>query len=366
MKRCVIKIGSNVLTSPGGAPDLERLGALVEEIAELMAEGVQVLLISSGAVAFGRQSKSLQGKGKADPILRRQLFASVGQIPLMQAYAHAFQRFGLSIGQLLVTKEDFRDRKHYVHMQRCMEGLLSQGIVPILNENDVIAITELMFTDNDELASLTAALCQADTLILLTNVAGVYTGAPSDPSSQLIREVQSEAPLDVEIAQSSSLGRGGMASKLAMARKAAELGIGVFIANGKEDRILGKIFRGEAMATFFHPQKRQDAAKRWLAYGSSYYKGEVWVNAGAQQALLQPTGGSLLLVGIEKINGHFDKGDIVQVCAPSGQAFGLGRAEYPAEEAVRRIGEQHARPFIHVNYLYLFHHDEYPTDTSAR
>nr|WP_238531581.1 glutamate 5-kinase [Nitritalea halalkaliphila] len=267
-----------------------------------------------------------------------------------------------------MTKEDFRDRKHYVHMQRCMEGLLSQGIVPIINENDVIAITELMFTDNDELASLTAALCQADTLVLLTNVAGVYTGAPSDPKSQLIREVHVKPGehLEVEITQGSSFGRGGMASKLAMARKAAELGIGVYIANGKEGGILGKIYRGEAMATFFHPQKKQDAAKRWLAYGSAYYKGEVRINAGAQQALLQPAGGSLLLVGIESISGRFEKGDIVQICDAAGQAIGLGRAEYPAEEALKRIGEQHARPFIHINYLYLFHHDEYPTDTSAR
>lgn len=185
-KVAVIKIGSNVLTQSNGLPDLERMGHLVTQIQGLIAKGKKIVLVSSGAVAFGRQSITLPEK--LNPVFKKQIWASTGQIKLINQYQEFFGKLQQPIAQILVTKEDFRDRKHFLNMKNCIEALLQQGILPIINENDTVTITELMFTDNDELASLTAAMINADTMILLTNVDGIFTGNPSEPGSQLMEK----------------------------------------------------------------------------------------------------------------------------------------------------------------------------------
>ena len=356
-KVAVIKIGSNVLTQSNGLPDLERMGHLVTQIQGLIAQGKKIVLVSSGAVAFGRQSITLPEK--LNPVFKKQIWASTGQIKLINQYQELFGKLQQPIAQILVTKEDFRDRKHFLNMKNCIEALLQQGILPIINENDTVTITELMFTDNDELASLTAAMINADTLILLTNVDGIFTGNPSEPGSQLIEKVASSMPevSSYISATKSSFGRGGMLTKYAMAKKSADLGIQVIIANGKKDGVLSAFADKSLRCTWFEPQKVKHATKKWLAHGAQYYKAEITINEGAKTSLTSSVIRSLLPVGITKVEGEFSKGDILLIRDEHGEKIGLGRAEYASKLALERLGQKNQKALIHYDYLYLFDHD---------
>lgn len=352
-KLLVVKIGSNVLTNPEGKPDLVRMESLTEQVASLKAKGMKVVLVSSGAVAFGRKEIKLNEKTEA--VLKKQIWASVGQIELVHTYKALFAVRGLAVSQILVTKEDFRDRKHYLNMRNCLQGLLHQGIIPIVNENDTVAITELMFTDNDELASLTSSMINADSLVILSNVDGIYDGPPGDPGSKLIPVV---GPNIEDIGHfispiKSSFGRGGMLTKSYMARKAADLGIRVWIANGKRDNVLLDIWDEKTPSTFFEPKSSKQSQKKWLAHGDQYYKGEVRVNEGASLALFSDKISSLLPVGITQVSGEFSKGDIILILDQNGQKIGLGKAEYASNLIKERIGLKNQKPFIHYDYLYL-------------
>jgi glutamate 5-kinase len=356
-KVIVIKIGSNVLTQSNGLPDLDRMQQLVAQIERLISSGKKVVLVSSGAVAFGRQSIALPEK--LNPVIKKQIWASTGQIRLINQYQQFFEKLNQPIAQILVTKEDFRDRKHYLNMKNCIEALLQQGILPIINENDTVTITELMFTDNDELASLTAAMINADTLLLLTNVDGIFTGNPSEPGSELIEKVSYSMP---EVsgyisATKSSFGRGGMLTKYTMAKKSADLGIQVIIANGKRDGVLDEFMAKALRCTWFEPQKVKNAPKKWLAHGAQYYKAEVTINEGAKSSLTSLVIRSLLPIGITRIEGEFSKGDILLICDDSGMKIGLGRAEYSSKYALVRMGQKNQKPLIHYDYLYLFDHE---------
>ncbi|MCL6259658.1 glutamate 5-kinase [Aquiflexum sp. TKW24L] len=353
-KILVIKIGSNVLTKETGQPDVERMTSLVAQIALLKSDGIKVLLVSSGAVAFGRGEISLPEK--IDPILKKQIWASSGQIELINTYKELFKKHGTSISQILVTKEDFRDRKHYLNMRNCLLGLIAQGIVPVINENDTVAITELMFTDNDELASLTASMVNADSLILLTNVDGIYDGHPSESSSKLIPVIGNKLPeLDNFISPiKSAFGRGGMLTKTTMAKKAAELGIQVWIANGKKENILIDLLKNQAPNTYFEPNPAKHSTKKWLAHGDQYFKGEVVINEGAKNVLVSNKISSLLPIGIISVKGDFSKGDIIRITDENGAKIGLGKAEYPSPLVHEKIGLKNQKPFIHYDYLYLF------------
>jgi len=356
-KVIVIKIGSNVLTQENGMPDLIRMEKLVLQIQSLMSQGKKVVLVSSGAVAFGRQAIPLPEK--LNPVFKKQIWASTGQIRLIHEYQQRFEKTGIQIAQILVTKEDFRDRKHFLNMKNCVQALLSQGILPIINENDTVTITELMFTDNDELAGLTAAMIDADTLILLTNVDGIYTGNPSDSSSKLIEKVALSMPevSNYISASKSSFGRGGMLTKYAMAKKSADLGIQVYIANGKRDNILQEFAAGKIKCTQFEAKKSTHSTKKWLAHGASYYKGELTINAGAKASLSSEVIRSLLPVGILSLEGEFSKGDILLIKDEEGRKIGLGRAEYNSKLAQERLGQKNQKALIHYDYLYLFDHE---------
>ncbi|AKP52539.1 glutamate 5-kinase [Cyclobacterium amurskyense] len=349
----VIKIGSNVLTMEDGSPDLIRMAKLVDQMVFLLGKGLKVVLVTSGAVAFGR--KSLPLIPKTDAISKKQVWASIGQIELIRRYKELFSKHGHPIAQLMVTKEDFRDRTHYLNMKNCLDGLLKNNVVPVINENDAVAVTELMFTDNDELAGLVAAMIDADSLILLTNVDGIYKGHPSDPSSELITFVGQKMPdLSQYIStHKSSFGRGGMLTKMTMAKKSANLGIEVAIANGKKDEVLIAYFNKELKCTYFEPGKIKDNHKKWIAHSDNYSKGEVTINEGAQKALLSDKITSLLPVGILSIKGNFLKGDIIRIVDPEGTRLGLGRAEYNANTAHEKIGLSGQKPLVHYDYLYI-------------
>jgi glutamate 5-kinase len=351
-KRIVIKIGSNVLTRPDGLPDQGRMQHLVEQMAVFMRQGIEVILVSSGAVAAGRSLLSIDEKINA--VAARQLLASVGQVRLINIYAQLFGEHDLLCSQVLVTREDFRDRLHYLNMKNCLEILLQKKVIPVVNENDVVAVTELMFTDNDELAGLIASMLAAEALVILSNVDGIYDGDPGLPGSRVIEELDADKDLSefVTIGKS-SFGRGGMLTKAAMAQKISRLGIQVHIANGKKENVLEQWMKGSLVHTQFVARKSQSGKKRWLAHAGDLATGVVVINGGAEASLLSDKATSLLPVGITKLEGDFAKGDIIRLVNDDGQQVGLGIAEYSMEKAKERIGKKNQRPLVHYDYLSL-------------
>lgn len=237
MERIVVKVGSNVLTTSKGKLNITRLSALVDQIAWLKEHRYEVILVSSGAVACGRSE--LKVEFELDSVEQRQLFSSIGQVKLVNLYYDLFREHGIHIGQVLTMKENFQIGEQYDNQKACMEVMLDNGVVPVVNENDTVCVTELMFTDNDELSGLIARMMNAKTLVLLSNIDGIYDGDPSDPASSVIPKVKAEDNLEKFIQTGkSTAGRGGMASKYNTARSVAESGIRVIIANGNRDNIL--------------------------------------------------------------------------------------------------------------------------------
>ena len=236
-KRIVVKVGSNALTRGDGRLDVTRMSSLVDQIAWLRQAGYEVSLVSSGAVACGR--RELNTDHELDSVEQRQLFSALGQAKLIGLYYDLFREYHIHVGQVLTMKENFRPGEQYSNQRACMRVMLENGVLPIVNENDTVSVTELMFTDNDELSGLIAQMMEAATLILLSNIDGIYTGRPDDPASRLITEVKPGTDLSQYIqAEKSTAGRGGMQSKYATASRVQQEGIRVIIANGKRDDIL--------------------------------------------------------------------------------------------------------------------------------
>lgn len=235
--RIVVKIGSNALTRTDGRLDVTRMSALVDQIAWLRQQGHEVILVSSGAVACGR--RELKVSHQLDSVEQRQLFSALGQAKLIGLYYDLFREYHIHVGQVLTMKENFAAGEQYRNQQACMRVMLENGVLPIVNENDTVSVTELMFTDNDELSGLIAQMMEADTLVLLSNIDGIYTGHPEDPSAHLIQRVEPGTDLSQYIQEEkSSAGRGGMQSKYATATRIQAAGIRVVIANGRRDDIL--------------------------------------------------------------------------------------------------------------------------------
>lgn len=355
MNRITVKIGSNVLTRPDGTLDVTRMSALVDQVAALHKQGKEIVLVSSGAVASGRSE--LRVPKRLDAVSSRQLFSSVGQAKLINRYFEMFRDHGIPCGQILTTKDSFSTRRSYLNQRNCMEVMLENGVIPIVNENDTISVTELMFTDNDELSGLVATMMQSEALIILSNIDGIYNGDPSDPSSTVIREIPSgKRDLSQYIqSEKSQFGRGGMITKCSIARKVSDEGIPVMIANGKKDDILIRLVNDpDTVCTRFLPSSKPISGfKKWIAHTDGFAKGEVHINKGAVDALNSPTATSLLFVGITSIEGEFEKEDIVRIIDPEGNQVGVGRCAFNSEEAMSRIGRQGEKPFIHYDYLLL-------------
>ena len=236
-KRIVVKIGSNALTRPDGRLDVTRMSALVDQIAWLRQQDFEVILVSSGAVACGR--RELKATHELDSVEQRQLFSAMGQAKLIGLYYDLFREYHIHVGQVLTMKENFEPGEQYRNQQACMQVMLENGVLPIVNENDTVSVTELMFTDNDELSGLIAQMMKADTLILLSNIDGIFTGNPADPQSRLIKEVLPGTDLSDYIQTGkSSAGRGGMQSKYATAISVQQASIRDNIANGNRENIL--------------------------------------------------------------------------------------------------------------------------------
>src|ERR1700744_2434872 len=351
--RIIIKIGSNVFTQDNGLPNLERVQHLVEQIAGIKKHGKEVILVSSGAVASGRSLITVSER--SDAVATRQLLASIGQVKLINTYSQLFGQFDILCSQVLVTKEDFRDRVHYLNMKNCLEILLQHNVIPVVNENDVVSITELMFTDNDELAGLIASMLNADALIVLTNVDGIYDGDPKLPASKVITEITHLTSDFSSYIQSgrSQFGRGGMITKSTMSQKVAQLGIAVHIANGTKDNILTDVLDGKVLHSRFTPDKTKSGKKKWIAHSAHSATGVVLVNEGAKTALLSNKATSLLPVGIVGVVVDFNKGEIIKLVDEQDKLIGLGIAEYGSEKARERIGQKNQKPLVHYDYLYL-------------
>ena len=351
-RKVVIKIGSNVLTREDGLPDQKRIEHLVEQLSTIKKQGIEVVVVSSGAVASGRSLIKIQEK--QNTVAARQLLASIGQIKLINTYMHLFEKQALLCSQVLVTKEDFRDRMHYLNIKNCLEILLQYHVIPIVNENDVVSVTELMFTDNDELAGLIASMLNADALIILSNVDGIYNGDPKTAGTTVLEKIKPGAQnlSSFITAAKSGFGRGGMVTKLSMAQKIAKLGIPVHIANGTKDNIIIDVLTENVVHTHFLAEKNTSGKKKWIAHSENSATGVVKLNLGAQQALMSGKASSLLPIGIIELQSPFMKGDIIKLIGEDNKLIGLGIAEYGIDKARERIGLKGQKPLVHYNYFY--------------
>ncbi|HEU5146284.1 MAG TPA: glutamate 5-kinase [Chryseosolibacter sp.] len=348
-----VKVGSNVITNAQGLPDVQVIADISRQIKGLRARGHTVILVTSGAVAAGRSI--YQFPKKTDTVVQRQVLASLGQVKLISLYKEAFDKEGMHCAQVLVTKEDFKSRHHYLNMQNCLSALLSHNIVPILNENDVVSITELMFTDNDELAGLVSAMMNTNLLIILTNVDGVFDGDPSQPGTKVINEYDPKLIRLQDIASSkrSGFGRGGILTKCQTSEKIAGIGIPVHIANGKTEDVVLRVVDGEKIGTRFPAQRLASSFKKYMAHAYEEAKGKVVINEGAKKVLHSETAHSLLPVGITQVIGKFKKGDLIKIMDESDREVGLGLARYGYKKAKEVVGMKNQKPVIHYDHLYL-------------
>jgi len=346
--RIAVKVGSNVLTRRDGTLDVTRMSALVDQIAELHKSGVEIILISSGAVASGRSE--VHPQKKLDSVDQRQLFSAVGQAKLINRYYELFREHNIPVGQVLTTKESFGTRRHYLNQKNCMTVMLENNVIPIVNENDTISVSELMFTDNDELSGLIASMMDTQALIILSNIDGIYNGSPSDPNSSVIREIGHGKDLSNYIQTTkSSFGRGGMLTKTNIARKVADEGITVIIANGKRDNILVDLLQHpeETLCTRFIPSNEPVSSVKGFA------KGEIHINECATEVLNSEKAVSILPIGITHIEGEFEKDDIVRIMDFQGNQVGVGKVNCDSKQAQEAIGKHGKKPVVHYDYLYI-------------
>ena len=356
-KRIAVKIGSNVLTRKDGTLDITRMSSLVDQVADLRHAGVEVILISSGAVASGRGELKDMAVRKMDSVAQRQLFSAVGQAKLINRYYELFREHHLPVGQVLTMKENFGTRRHYLNQRNCMIVMLENGVIPVVNENDTVSVTELMFTDNDELSGLIATMMDVQALVILSNVDGIYDGMPGTPGVEVIREVEPDKDLQEYICtEKSGFGRGGMMTKCGVARKVADEGIEVIIANGRRENVLTDLVLhpGSVVHTRFAPRAGSvSSVKKWIAHSTGFTKGKIYLNAKAVEAVCGDKAVSILPVGVTRIEGDFEKDDLVNILSPEGRHIGLGRAAYGCTEARGMMGQHDCKPLVHYDYLYL-------------
>lgn len=355
--KIVVKVGTQSILSDQGMPIEPVLRSLVEQIAHLQIKGHQVVLVSSGAVGYGRSvTRQMLRKEYGASIGEKQVLASLGQHELMQIYAQMFRKYKILVSQLLLTKQDFHTRQHYLNISRLISEILThKNIIPIVNENDSVAIEELMFTDNDELSGLIAAQINAEKLIILSNVEGVYTGHPSDPNAALIHVIDPEKGWPDISSEKSTHGRGGMISKLGTARKMSNLGVMTHIASINQDAVITRLVMGEHIGTSILPAKKQSNIKRWIAYNTGQKKGAIIVN-DCLYAILRENKRivSVLPVGIDQCMGDFKRGDVVEILSSNHKLIGIGVARYDFEKLAKLLGQKNKPVFIHYDHLHIF------------
>ena len=358
-RRLVVKVGSSSLTTAAGGLDPTRLDALVDALATRRRAGSQVVLVSSGAIASGLAPLGLSRRPR--DLATQQASASVGQLALGHAYVASFARYGLNVGQVLLTSDDVVRRAHYRNAQRTLSRLLALGVVPVVNENDTVATEEIRFGDNDRLAALVAYLVGADALVLLSDVDGLYDGDPRRGNATRIVEVVNESDVDHVRADDAptDLGTGGMASKLASARLASTAGVPVLIAAAADAaQALGPADVGTAFAA---SARRLTPRRFWLAYAANP-KGRLHLDDGAVAAVVGRRR-SLLAAGITEVTGDFEAGDVVELADSAGRTVARGVAAFDAAELPAMIGRktrdlapEHRREVVHADDLVPLRH----------
>jgi glutamate 5-kinase len=355
----VVKVGTNVLTFDDGRLAPERLQALADQLQRLRAAGRQVVLVSSGAIGAGMGRLSLPERPTDLP--RLQASAAVGQSFLMRAYQECLDKHGVTAAQILLTAGDFDSRGRYLNVRNTILALFEWNVLPIINENDTVSVAEIRFGDNDHLAAMVTNLLRAQLLVLLTNVDGLYDGDPRSPASKKIDTVPviDGAIMDLAGGSKSTLGTGGMRSKLRAARLATAAGESVIMANGALPGVLDAIFACEPVGTFFLAHgSSMPSWKRWLGY-TARPKGKFLVDGGARLAV-EKRGRSLLPIGVVDVHGEFEKGDVVSLCDLDGREFARGLTNYPSTDASKILGmrtEQIAEILGNVAYEEIVHRD---------
>jgi glutamate 5-kinase len=331
-QRIVLKIGSSLVTNQGQGLDHARLSSIAEQIAYLKKEKKTVVLVSSGAIAEGMQR--LNWRKRPHELYKLQAAAAVGQMGLAQTYESCFHKNKLQTAQLLLTHEDLSDRKRYLNIRSTLTALLDMGVVPIINENDSVATDEICFGDNDTLASLVTNLIEADVLVILTDQAGLYTADPRiDLKAKLLNKVMVEDPAIEQMAGGigSSIGRGGMLTKITAAKHAARSGANTIIASGHEENILIRLAQGELVGTQILTNiKKLAARKQWLA-GHLQANGSITLDEGAVNALVVK-GKSLLPIGVIETTDNFERGEVVNCINVKGEEVARGLINYSAAE----------------------------------
>src|ERR1044071_1758476 len=356
-RRAVVKLGTSVVSGAGGEVSAERVEPVVRALAELHAEGRGLVLVSSGAVGLGAGRLGL-ARARLGDVVVRQACAAVGQSLLMHAYEGMFGARGVKIAQVLLTEDDFTDRRRYSNLQRTMERLLKLGVVPIVNENDTVSTAELecvrggarVFSDNDRLAALVASKLASDALVLLSDVDGLLVPRPGEQPCAVERDEESMVlPYVAEVTPElkalasgpSATGRGGMVTKLEAAEIAMRAGCVAVIANGRRPDTLARVFAGEEVGTAFVPTSRMAGKRRWIAY-AAVLRGRVVVNDGAREALLRGKA-SLLVSGVVRVEREFEPQDVVSIADPSGREFARGIANCASSDEGVREGNSGGR-----------------------
>ena len=338
-KRWVVKIGSAMVTRGGQGVDLEAIDRWAVQVQSLRAAGKDVVIVTSGAVAEGMLRLGWSTRPSA--LHELQAAAAVGQMGLAQAYESVFQRHAMRTAQILLTHDDLSHRVRYLNARSTLRTLLGHNVIPVVNENDSVATEEIRFGDNDTLAALVANLVEADVLVILTDQQGLYTADPrKHPEARLLSEVRASDPSLAGMASSEggALGRGGMATKVRAAQRAARSGAATLIAAGSEPEVLTRLARGEEVGTLFLPdQAPLLARKQWLA-SQLHVAGRLHIDAGAAR-VLREQGRSLLPVGVKAVDGQFQRGDLVAVLAPDGAEVARGLVNYGADDARKIQGQ---------------------------
>jgi glutamate 5-kinase len=333
----VVKVGTSGITTSQGKLDEEEMHRLTAQIAAAQKQGDKIVLVTSGAVAAGIAELGIAPK--PNDIVFQQASAATGQSVLMAKYRELFKEHGLKVAQILLTAEDLSNRVAYLHTCNVLEMLLKMGVIPIINENDVTSVDELMpltegyrvnFSDNDILSVLVANAIRANLVVILSDVDGIYTTDPHKAEAKVIKTVENiSRELKSALNGKSRWGRGGIHSKVKAAEIATTCGIPVVVANSRRENVLTDILAGKEVGTYFKPQCRMPAVKRWIAYGASV-KGQIHVNEGAKKAIIE--GSSLLPVGVSRIIGHFNAGDVVGIVDPDNVEFAKGNPNYNSGE----------------------------------
>src|SRR6185369_299736 len=360
IKRIVIKIGSRILTDEDGNLDRGWISALASDVAELRRKGIEVIMVSSGAVAAGRTLMGITERPRTIP--QKQAAAAIGQPLLMHEYEEALRTHGYRVAQILLTHEDLADRQRFLNARATLDTLLEFGIIPIINENDTVAVEEIKFGDNDNLSALVTNLVDAGLLVILTDIDGFYDADPRlKPDAGLIPLVRSVTK-EMELAaggSGSTVGTGGMATKLSAAKKAGKSGAATLIMNGRVAGILSNAFAGEDFGTLFLPAARSlTSRKHWIAF-TLRPRGKIYVDAGASRVLRQE-GRSLLPSGVTRLEGNFERGAGVKVCDPEGIEFARGVTDYGSSELALILGRKSSEIEDILGYRYgdaIIHRD---------